>query len=596
MSARRPSGRRAAVIAGVAAVAIVATSVLAVRPWAAPSPARSGLAGQAAAPADAGSASGHATTPVDADTPITVGLLLRMPGEAEIQPYLNAIADPASPDYARYLDPAAFGRRFGPSDSAIERAVRWVTAHGLRVAPVEPQRTVLLASGTGADLERLFDVTLSQETDATGRSYRVPSAAPRIPGEIADIVEGVTGLADAIVARPAVVPPFADVLNGFMMPADLRKAYDIDRLTSAGYTGDGQSAVIVSFDTSLDADVVAWDERTGTVNGGTVTRVPIEGGVAAPGEGSVEVNLDIQTIRAIAPQADVYDYEGPWSGQTWLTMMSQIVSDGFADVVSISWGICEPFSQRGLLSSDGQLLRSAVDREIAAASAAGITIYVASGDWGIYDCNRGGSTAASVDWPSANPNLMSVGGTFLSVRQDGTYHSESAWEGAASSWATGGGVSTDYDRPVWQQGLGIDPATIRRLVPDIAGPADPEAGLLIRSSTPAGSFPWSAGGGTSQAAPFWAGLTVLVRQLAEEQGVLRTIDGRQRLGFLGPVLYELAASPEGPGLFHDILAGGNLGESAATGWDTSTGLGSPVVTPLAQAIVEYLRTHPQTTP
>lgn len=87
--------------------------------------------------------------------------------------------------------------------------------------------------------------------------------------------------------------------------------------------------------------------------------------------------------------------------------------------------------------------------------------------------------------------------------------------------------------------------------------------------------------GTSAAAPFWAASMILVRQLAEEEGV-------GPLGTLGPTLYELAAQQADPPLFHDVELGGNLRDDAGPGWDAATGLGSPDVTALARALIDLL--------
>jgi kumamolisin len=88
-------------------------------------------------------------------------------------------------------------------------------------------------------------------------------------------------------------------------------------------------------------------------------------------------------------------------------------------------------------------------------------------------------------------------------------------------------------------------------------------------------------GGTSAAAPFWAASMALTRQLAGQQGI-------DSLGALGPTLYAIAGEQPTGAVFHDVIRGGNLLHEATPGWDYSTGLGSPRVAPLADAIVEYL--------
>ena len=218
---------------------------------------------------------------------------------------------------------------------------------------------------------------------------------------------------------------------------------------------------------------------------------------------------------------------------------------------------------------------------MAAAAAAGITVYVASGDHGAYDCvaHDRENLAVAVDSPSSDPNVVAVGGTYLTMHEDGTVIDEVAWEEPLTGWAPGGGLSAFNRRPAWQRGLGVDNqfSNGMRQVPDVAAAADPASGFLTVSEGQSGS-----GGGTSAAAPFWAGFTLLVRQLAAAEGV-------DRLGALGPPLYAIAAAQPTGTVFRDVTRGGNLLDNAAPGWDYATGLGSPRGTPLARAIVTYLQ-------
>jgi kumamolisin len=140
-------------------------------------------------------------------------------------------------------------------------------------------------------------------------------------------------------------------------------------------------------------------------------------------------------------------------------------------------------------------------------------------------------------------------------------------------------VSTYYRRPSWQVGVGVDNKRSNgmRQVPDVAAAADPDSGFLTVSAGQSG-----AGGGTSAAAPFWAGFAALVRQLGEQEGV-------KGLGSLGKTLYEVAAAQPAGSVFHDVTRGGNLYDDAGPGWDYATGLGTPRGTPLAHAIVDHLK-------
>ena len=215
---------------------------------------------------------------------------------------------------------------------------------------------------------------------------------------------------------------------------------------------------------------------------------------------------------------------------------------------------------------------------------------MASGDNGVFDCwaRDPSDQRETVDYPSSSPYTISVGGTHLWVRADGTYLSEAGWEDFLSTAGTGGGLNPIEKRPTWQKGPGVDNdlSNGKRQSPDVAAAGDPETGYRIWFTDPdSGEADWVQIGGTSAAAPFWAGSMALVRQLALHEGV-------GRLGFVNPMLYELAAGPDAAKLFHDVTRGGNLDQTAGPGWDYATGLGSPDVTALAGAIVTYLNLHP----
>ena len=92
-------------------------------------------------------------------------------------------------------------------------------------------------------------------------------------------------------------------------------------------------------------------------------------------------------------------------------------------------------------------------------------------------------------------------------------------------------------------------------MPDVALIADPLPGIFYRHGGA-----WFVGGGTSAAAPQWAGFLALLNQR----------DGGRGLGHPGPRLYAACGSSA----YHDIVGGGNGDYDATPGWDAVTGLGS----------------------
>jgi len=257
--------------------------------------------------------------------------------------------------------------------------------------------------------------------------------------------------------------------------------------------------------------------------------------------------------------------------------------DGRVDIVSNSWGTCDvPQAFKAGTRERGM-------RSLQAMAAAGISMFTASGDHGAFDCWQFDQSdhRVAVDFPSANPNNISVGGTQLSVRTDGTYLSEAGWEDYLSTGGGGGGNNPTEARPPWQVGPGVDNefSNGKRQSPDVSASAAVDSAYAIYYTEAGQEGGFHHVYGTSAAAPFWAGSMLLVRQLADQQGV-------GKLGFVAPMLYAIFNSDQRAAVYHDVTRGGNLLHPAAPGWDYATGMGSPDVTALAAAIVTHLRDNP----
>jgi kumamolisin len=506
--------------------------------------------------------------PADPASAIEFSVLLRLPHRQALARYARAINDPRSTSYRQPLDVVTLGRRFGLSKGEIEQVVRRLRSAGLDTIAIYPQRTALRVRGTVADVDSFFDVSVRAGVDNFGRRVRLPSTLPLIPADLRRSVVGVTGIATQTLARrPAAVPASG------LKPRDVARAYDVDRLWHAGLHGEHQTVAVVSYDVFRRKDVSEFDRVTHT-SGPAVERIAIGGG-ANPHDSEdatlKEVATDIDVLRAVAPKAQILDYEA--SAETGLDeVIRTIVADHRTDIVSISWGTCED-------SEDPNV--KPTERELEVAAAVGVNVFVASGDAGAYDC---GTRDLAVDWPSSSPSVIAVGGTRLSVRRDGSYLDEVGWEDVLSGQGGGGGVSRIFARPTWQRAAGIDAGSEgRRRVPDVSAAADCDSAFFVvytgddkrRRYGPAGC-------GTSAAAPFWAGTLVLISQLAEQRRLGRMLA-------FGPLLYELATTA--PTSFHDVVRGGNRYYDAGPGWDYATGLGSPNVFELARSVVRYLERH-----
>ncbi len=194
-----------------------------------------------------------------------------------------------------------------------------------------------------------------------------------------------------------------------------------------------------------------------------------------------------------------------------------------------------------------------------------------------------GGTTKSTQFPASSPNVVAVGGTRLTLA-NGTYGSETGWgsgQTSSSLGGTGGGISKYETQPIYQKGV-VTQTSIFRAVPDVAFDADPASGVAVVDSWDSPSAPWLVIGGTSLAAPMWAGVIAIAdqgRTLAGEG----TLDGATQTL---PALYKLPSAD-----FHDVTVGNN-GYLAGTGYDLVTGRGTPIV----NLVVRDLVTPPGTIP
>ena len=365
-------------------------------------------------------------------------------------------------------------------------------------------------------------------------------------------------------------------------PHSLRLAYGVESLMQRGYTGKGQTVVdIVSYgDPSLQQNMDTFDQKFGlppiTLQVmSPLGSVPFDANNSEMSGWADETNLDVQTIHAIAPGANIVvltspvdETEGTAGLPQFLELEQYAISRHLGSIISQSFGATEVT----LTDSAGQQQIRQWDAFYQQATTQqGITFFASSGDNGATDYTDTNqkhlSSTPTTSFPPDDPWVTATGGTSLQRAQNGGF-SETAWNNADG--ASGGGLSMFFATPSYQQSLSTSAQQVlkqRRGVPDVAADADPETGLAVYSSG------WQLGGGTSAAAPLWSALAAIANQVAGHP-----------LGFLNPALYKLAASSTYARDFHDITRGNNSvqahhttvsGYNAAVGWDPVTGLGSP---------------------
>ena len=452
------------------------------------------------------------------------------------------------------LSRAEFARRHGPDPASLRLVKAFAKEFGLTVAAGAGPRTLLL-SGSAAAMQTAFAVTLTQQT-AGGKKYRTREGAIELPEELSGHVLAVLGLDNRPQAQPHFRVRPAAAAGTSYTPVQVAELYGLAQGASAA----GQTIGLIELGGGFrKTDLTAYFKTLGQ-KAPTVTAVLVDKGKNAPTTASGadgEVMLDIEVCGAVAQGAKVAVYFAPNTDQGFIDAIATAVHDTThkPSVISISWG--------GPESTWTAQATSALDAACQSAAALGITITVASGDNGSSDGVAG--TANHVDFPASSPHVLACGGTKL-ITSGTAITSEVVWnETAANEGATGGGVSTVFPLPAWQDGAGVPAATDAaggRGVPDVAGDADPETGYEVRVDGQTLVI-----GGTSAVAPLWAGLIAVANA-----------GSKTTAGFINPLLYA------SKGVARDITTGNNGAFAAKAGWDACTGLGSPDVAGLLAAL------------
>jgi subtilase family serine protease len=562
----------AALLALVASVTFHNTSI-----YAAPSSGRHTLPGHIA-PELKQYKSTHATSK---SNQLQLSISLNLRNRAALDALIVAQNDPNSLSYHQYLTPSEFTAEFGPTQATVDSVVSYLKGQGLQVKSVAPNNLLVDASGSVATVEQAFGVTLNDYV-INGRTVYSPSADPTVPDALGAVILNVGGLDNVAKYRHSDVTRQAQPATGpggGYTPTELRTAYDENSLISAGGTGTGQTTAIFELDGYKAADVTTYLSNYG-LGASRFSNVLVDGATNAAGAGAIEVELDMEVVSAIAPNATQKIYIGPNTNAGVNDTYNRIVTDNTAKVTSISWGECE--------SASGSSSLTTLDNIFAQGAAQGQAFFAASGDSGAYDCGNG-STTLAVDSPADDPHVVGVGGTRLTVGSGGTYSSESAW--GVSNQGGGGGISTFFTRPSYQTGTNL--TNTHREVPDVSADADPASGYSVYCTVTAAqcssSNGWISVGGTSAAAPLWAATATDLNSYLAAQS-------KPVLGSASASLYTLYNTAQTYSAYHDVTTGNNLYYTATAGYDNASGVGTPDAWNIARDLAGSTTPPPTPTP
>ena len=522
------------------------------------------------------------------DRPLRLRIGLALRNRPELERLLADQLDPSSPRYHQWLKPGEFDVRFGRTTSEVAAVERWVRGQGMQVLAASPREVIV--SATVVQAEAAFTTRI--ETSADGAVY-ANRTDPRIPASLARIVGYIGGLDNTTHWAPVGLPKahassdFAELqrlaLGGELSapqydgpvgdgfgPSDLYTFYDESALLSGGTNGGGASGdciAVVEDSDYLEAAPTLFvsDFSLATLN---LTRVLPDG--SSPGRTSDENEtlLDIEWAHAAAPGAPITAYIGDGSTSLY-DAINAAVTDDTCGSISISFGYC---------GASSSFYTNSLDPLFVKAAGQGQTVFVSSGDEGAAglvlnsagdECVTG--TSRNVNEMSADTNVSSVGGTSFTPNYNS--HGADVGDVAESVWndgggASGGGASQVFTKPSYQ--VGVTPSDGQRDVPDVAFSASPESpGFYWVTDDDSTAELTCCIGGTSLAAPLWAGLSKLIAQT--EGG---------RIGSMNQRIYQLGelASTAQSGI-RDVTSGNNdfngvTGFAAQSGYNQATGWGT----------------------
>ena len=505
-------------------------------------------------------------------------IVMPLRDRAALQTYLQELYDPSSRSFHHFLTPQEVTARYGPSQQDWDALAAFAKASGFEVLGGTRDGRDLWLTGTVANIEKAFNVTMTVYQDPTeeGRTFFSPDREPTT--SLPFPLWHVSGLNNDAKPHPLYVKKseyakahdtdpdaISNATTGSgpdasFLGSDMRHAYYCNGSCGAdALTGTGQNIALFEFAGTDLTDLSTYYNNVGQTEPYTPTLISTGGyGTSCVDSGGrskacddTEQTLDMTQSMGMAPGSTMLymyvcgdvlaDNEGNISDTACISAMVSTTDAPLSMQISCSWGwtpddpsTLDPYFEQ--MASQGQ------------------NFFAASGDDSAW-------SSSNEAWPADDANIVSVGGTDLTTSAAaGPWESETAWADS------GGGVSPDdIPIPSWQtpvDGCSGCSKTYRN-GPDVSANANFSFYVCADQTTcTANEY-----GGTSFATPMWAGYLALANEQAASNN--------ESIGYINPNIYPAAEGSSYGTYFHDITSGSCGTYSAATGYDLCTGWGSP---------------------
>ena len=495
-------------------------------------------------------------------------IVLPLRDQAGLDEFFQQVYDPTSPYYHQFITPQEFTARFGPTRDDWDALVAFAKASGFSITSGSLEERDLRVTGSVASIQRAFHVTMGVYQHPTEkRTFFSPDREPTV--DLPFQLTHVSGLNNYELPHPMMVSKYdyakthginpddiiGDATTGSgpsasFLGSDMRNAYYCNGTCGgSALTGTGQNVALFEYLGTNLADLTTYYTNVGQTSPLSKTHVLSTDGSSTgctyPSCDDGEQNLDMTQAWGMAPGLDgLYMYVG----NTDTAIISAMVSTTLAPLskqIGCSWGWTADVST---LNSYFQQMGTQDQN-----------FFAASGDSGYWH-----GTGSAAPWPADDAYVVGVGGTDLvTASAAGPWSSETGWVDS------GGGITTNSIAiPSWQQLSGVinasnaGSATLRN-GPDVSA----NANFTFYTCGDLKACQANVYGGTSFAAPMWAGYLALANQQAAANSEV--------IGFLNPIIYPANLTASYGTYFHDVVGNSNGKYTAVTGFDLVTGWGSP---------------------
>jgi subtilase family serine protease len=495
---------------------------------------------------------------------MNLDIVLPLRDPAGLKSFLSDVYDPASPSYRHFLTVSEFTSRFGPSQADYDAVILFAKINGFTVVGGSRDGMEVQISGPVSAVERAFHVSMRMFQHPTeSRTFYAPDREPTT--DLSFSLRHISGLDNYSNPHPMLVKrsDYA-AANGIdsesvvshattgsgpsasFLGSDMRAAY----YGGTALTGAGQNLGLLEFLGTDLADLNTYFKNVGQTNNVPITLFSTDGtstscvDTRAGGNcDDTEQTLDMTQAIGMAPGLSSLVV---YVGSTDTAMISAMTTHNpLPTTIGCSWGwtpadpnTLDPYFQK--MAAQGQ------------------NFFAASGDSSTW-------SKRNEAWPADDAYVVSVGGTdLITSGAAGPWQSETAWVDS------GGGISPDnITIPSWQQLSGVinssnKGSTTLRNGPDVSA----NANFTFYTCADQTACLANEYGGTSFAAPMWAGYIALVNQQL-------AANSEPGIGFINPTIYAQDVTSSYGANFHDITGGTSGSFSAVTGYDLVTGWGTP---------------------